>query len=503
MSVRIAQRQMYTSYLLNMNGSLSSLMDSHLQASSMKKVNKPSDDPYGMAQIMASTRHLDALVQYKDNLGMAKGWLSQCESTFGLVHEDLNTLFSLLEQGATGTLSKEQRDIIATQARGIYEQMINYSNTRFNGRSIFSGHKTDDSAFSKALGITCHDSALDSVQYRISGDANKTILIQFTQTGDISSTDCNFRYTLDGGETWANGSWNAGPPRTMVAGSVQIEPIFSGVANVTAVDPDNVNETNNGTWVYVRPTAVYNGDTNDSIVIQSYNNSSGVTGTAKGTFTRDVSVRVEGIGSGVIQYSYSMDDGQTWTSASAPDAPPYDLPLPNGFLTLSGVPAVGDQYIVHPERANIDLNIGTNATITVNYIGKDVFGGIYAPPFSINGPQPAMSNQSQNLFEVIGEAIAALETNSQQGVQEALVKVKSVIEYIGRQRSSVGARMNRVEAIAQQLETLKLDESERLSGLEDVDVAELLTRLSQQQLVYNSVLKSSSMIMQMSLMNFL
>jgi len=308
---------------------------------------------------------------------------------------------------------------------------------------------------------------------------------------------------MDGGETWANGSWNAGPPRTMVAGSVQVEPIFSGAANVTAVNPGNPNENNNGTWVYVRPTAVYNGDTNDAIVIQAYNNSSGVSGTAKGTFNRDVSVRIDDISSGVIQYSYSLDDGQSWVNASAPDTAPFDLPLLNGFLTLSGTPAAGDQYIVHPERANIDLNIGTNASITVNNVGKDVFGGIYAPAFSTNGPQPAMSNWSQNLFEVIGTAIAALETNSQQGVQEALVNVKSVIEYIGRQRASVGVRMNRAEAIAQQLETLKMDESERLSSLEDVDVAELLTRLSQQQLVYNSVLKSSSMIMQMSLMNFL
>ncbi len=42
-----------------------------------------------------------------------------------------------------------------------------------------------------------------------------------------------------------------------------------------------------------------------------------------------------------------------------------------------------------------------------------------------------------------------------------------------------------------------------MSAVEDVDFSELMTRLAQEQLIYNSVLKSSSMIMQMNLSNFL
>ena len=69
--------------------------------------------------------------------------------------------------------------------------------------------------------------------------------------------------------------------------------------------------------------------------------------------------------------------------------------------------------------------------------------------------------------------------------------------------ASTGGRENRLEAAADMLNNMELTETQTLSNVEDVDVSELMTKLAQQQLAYNSVLKSSSMIMQMSLVNFL
>lgn len=44
---------------------------------------------------------------------------------------------------------------------------------------------------------------------------------------------------------------------------------------------------------------------------------------------------------------------------------------------------------------------------------------------------------------------------------------------------------------------------DRVSAIEDVDLTELIARLARQQMSYQSVLQSSSMIMQLSLMNYL
>jgi flagellar hook-associated protein 3 FlgL len=288
--------------------------------------------------------------------------------------------------------------------------------------------------------------------------------------------------------------------------------IFAGGPNktVSAVDPNLEYETGNGTWLYIKPTAVYQGDTNDTQVVQLYpvGGSSDRPRTVTGVFTQDVAVRIDGISGGQAAYSYSLDNGRTWSSASVnySGSGAVDLVLPGGVLHLGidsppSPPLVpGEQYLIKPYRADLTLNIGSNASMVVNSVGKDVFGGIYDVPFSLEGAQPA---DGINMFEVVGEAIAFFESNGQQGCQETLARLEKVMEYVVGYRTQVGAKVNQVTSIENQLEFLQYDEEGRLSTIEDVDISELLTKLSQQQLAYNSVLKSSSMIMQMSLMNFL
>ena len=66
-----------------------------------------------------------------------------------------------------------------------------------------------------------------------------------------------------------------------------------------------------------------------------------------------------------------------------------------------------------------------------------------------------------------------------------------------------GGLENRVEMAADVLSFQKLDQQERLSYTEDIDLTELLTKLTRQQLTYQTVLQSSSMIMKLSLANYI
>ena len=66
-----------------------------------------------------------------------------------------------------------------------------------------------------------------------------------------------------------------------------------------------------------------------------------------------------------------------------------------------------------------------------------------------------------------------------------------------------GGLENRVEMAADVLSFQKLDQQERLSYTEYIDLTELLTKLTRQQLTYQTVLQSSSMIMKLSLANYI
>ncbi len=517
MAIRVSQRSMFTSFVSNMNSSLANLMESNIQASSQKRINKPSDDPIGTARVLNYRDSLAGITQYKKNIDTASSWLSLADGTLTQVNTLLTRMSGLAEQAATGSVSAENREQISYEVRQLYEELINLANTEFEDRHIFSGHKTDSPAFVQGLNISSNDTVFSNGSYSISGAAETTYMVQFTGNATIGGpVDVPLRYSTDAGKTWQDGVIPAGDSSFSVGG---VEVSLQAGISVQAVDTTNPHETlsnggMNGTWMYIRPTAVYKGDSNDMPPTITQYGDSDVTAEATGVFRQDILVRIDNASAtvgGVVEYSYSQDNGNTWVtgnvSSNAAASSNASLPIPGGFLTLSGSSAAttlaqGEQFVVHPQRGDISFEISRNETITVNSIGKDVFGGIYTAPGETT-PSAAYDGDGRNMFETVGRLVGYLETNNQQGIQEALDDLKTASSLIMTQAASVGGRENRLTVTKNVLTTLELDEKSRMSNIEDIDVAELMTKLAQQQLIYNSVLKSSAQIMQMNLSNFI
>ena len=127
-------------------------------------------------------------------------------------------------------------------------------------------------------------------------------------------------------------------------------------------------------------------------------------------------------------------------------------------------------------------------------MGKDIFGGYYQGKPSIEG--------DANLFEVVGNFIGYLEGNNQEGCQKTLAALEKAHETVLAESTRLGGLENRIEMASDVLSFQKLDQQERLSYTEDIDLTELLTKLTRQQLTYQTVLQSSSMIMKLSLANY-
>jgi len=136
-------------------------------------------------------------------------------------------------------------------------------------------------------------------------------------------------------------------------------------------------------------------------------------------------------------------------------------------------------------------------------VGKDIFGGIYKDPAS-NAAHPVSGMASNaNLFEVAGKFIGYLETNNQTGIAECLADFSDAQQKVLTYATNVGGRENRLTMASTVLSNLSLGQTQQLSNTEDVDLTTLLSKLAQQQIAYQAVLKSSSMIMQMSLVSYI
>ncbi|MDR1241954.1 MAG: flagellar biosynthesis protein FlgL [Deltaproteobacteria bacterium] len=506
--MRVTQNIIYSTQVGSMNSALNKLYASSIQSGSGLRINKPSDDPLGAGRAIQSRATLSQMSLYEENISTATGWLSSYDAILsgeGSIVTLLTRLTELAEQGATGTYTAENRKEISMELRQIYEQLITLSNSSYAGQYIFSGHKTDARAYAAALGVSVKDTGagLDGMYFETEGDASYTVIIQATSSG--AAETASYRYSEDGGNTWmdiASSDITVNYPETgrvrITAGGASV--IMDAGAVVNAADTADSSSADNGTWIYLRPTAIYQGDDNDTQAAILYGSGTNTGASASGCFGEDVTVRIDGNDGVTLTYSYSADNGASWTQGKTAVASPVKIFAPGGYLELANAPAAGEQYIIHPHRAEVALAISDTSDITLNLIGKNVFGGVYRNPAT--GKKETVEKDG-NLFETVGNLIAAAETNDQQGMANALAQLASARSVVLTNAAIVGGRENRLTLTSSALELRKLVETDRLSSIEDVDMTELLTRIAQQQTAYSAVLQSSSIIMRQSLLDYL
>ena len=601
--MRVSLRNQYSNFLYNLQKTQSRLMDLNMQASSQKRINKPSDDPVGTGRVLNYRSSLAAIDQYRGNIDTAKGWLNLADESMMQVSTLLTKLKGLAEQGATGTMTASDREATSYEVRQLFSQLVNLANTRYEGKSIFGGQKFEGSAFEEALMVYDQDGRSLGL---VTGQASRSFVVQFVgaEGAAVNAIGQACRYSKDGGATWT--TTTVGLDGTLDLGGISLN---LGTDYMVKLTPETNVSTAKGSWLTIAPTAVYKGDhQSQSAVIYSGGNPSitalplggfekdvrvrvpdgtvtvegtapfvaqyslddGVTWTdvmvdnstktpiiqtpyggvrlsgsgtldvldftvkagsvgvikmgatanaeGRGLFSGDVMVRVDNdpsvaIGSSnPITYSYSTDGGVNWSTGhtAGNTASPAELLVPGGKLVLTGrgePPAAGSlvlaknaQFIIHPQTAAHSVEISAGQYLQLNNIGSEIFGGYYE-----NGTQPVFSDSDagKNIMVTVGKLVAALENNDQQGCAEALDGLKKGHQYFTTQLASVGARENRLQVADTVLTGLKLNETERMSNVEDADLATLLTELANQQLSYEAVLKSSSMIMKMSLVNYL
>jgi flagellar hook-associated protein 3 FlgL len=511
MVMRVTQQSIYGNIVTQANASLARLMATNNQSSTQKRINAPSDDPTGSVQVLNSRTNISQLTQYGTNITAANGWLKQSDSTLTSMSTLITTIKENAEQAATGTVTAENRSQIASAVRQYFEQLISLANTQYSGNSLFAGQKTSTPAYTEGLWMNSNDPSFDTAVasgggFTISGDMDATVLVQFMASSGGSNQPA-FSYSSDGGDSWTAGTYTtaaAAATQTLNMGDVTMSMSSSALNTVKA--SANHNDTT-GTWMWIRPTAVYLGNTNEPVKVISAGNAV-VTASAAGTFSANVMVRADepcNFASGAtFAYSYSTDGGTSWvtgnTSGTA-DGDSVTLSVPGGILTLgdNGGPIVaGNQFFIQPSTADISIGISPTDSVVVNGVGKDIFGGIY------NGQAVTFSGSNAgNLFETVGKLVGYLDTNNQEGVAQCLEDLTAGQDQVLNTAASVGARENRVTSAETMVETLAENATTTLSGVEDADLTTLMTTLAEQELAYQAVLKSSSTVMNLSLLSYI
>jgi flagellar hook-associated protein 3 FlgL len=135
--------QMTASMTLNdLQQSLNRLDTTQQQLSSGKKINQPSDDPYGTSQAMSLNGQLSSLNDYTNNITDGTAWTQQATTSLGDIDSMVQRVRELVVQASNGTYTQSNLNASAAEVNQLIDAIKQEANASYNGQYIFSGTST-------------------------------------------------------------------------------------------------------------------------------------------------------------------------------------------------------------------------------------------------------------------------------------------------------------------------------------------------------------------------
>ena len=112
-----------------------------------KRINKPSDDATGVVKAMGQRTQISNIEQFLRNIDSGISSLDLTDSVLRELSHRLVRAKEIAISQATSTADTGARAAAAAEVMGILEETVGLTNTKFDGRFIFAGHKTNTSPF--------------------------------------------------------------------------------------------------------------------------------------------------------------------------------------------------------------------------------------------------------------------------------------------------------------------------------------------------------------------
>jgi flagellar hook-associated protein 3 FlgL len=115
----------------------------------------------------------------------------------------------------------------------------------------------------------------------------------------------------------------------------------------------------------------------------------------------------------------------------------------------------------------------------------------------------ASAGNKSEFVDTFDKVIAAMDSDDKSELSKLLGDLDDELGNLLRVRAGLGARMNRVELAAGRLEDDNVNFTKLMSKNEDVDIAEAIMKLQNEENVYRASLATGARVIQPSLVDFL
>jgi flagellar hook-associated protein 3 FlgL len=141
--------------------------------------------------------------------------------------------------------------------------------------------------------------------------------------------------------------------------------------------------------------------------------------------------------------------------------------------------------------STFSLQIGRGSTVQTNIPGSSVF--------SNNTTTTGEGDATMTLLRLE----RALRSNDVAGIRAEITEIEESSIVLNNNLALIGSNINKLDHTKSVIDTARVDTKKSISNIEDLDYAEAITSLQNQQTIYQATLKSASMITGMSLVDYI
>ena len=539
--MRMTNKIMQNNSLYNINNNkilqdkLSTMM------STQKKITRPSDDPIiAIRALRLRTTVSDLTQYYGKNVPDAESWLEVTEKALGTVVDVITDLTKQANLAANKEKGPEDLAVFIQQMKQLRDEYYSTGNSDFAGRYVFTGYRTNTSLSFKG----------DEIK---TATATTPAYPQYTITEQITMQDfdsVNYTYTTDGKgkndlldglnkDSWKEPQYadieekqvfntdihrirlsykdleaadkKGNPPSIQYKdadGNLKDLTTIAGIPAITTVpngtDPYQAVREDPDAMIFVPETGeILMGDNVFSTLQQS----------------PDVTTTTE------LQVTY---DKHNWKKNDL--KPEHYFACTGTTLNADGTEKSFDynqEYLKGEEETQIiEYDVGYNQKIRVNTTAREAFTHDLGRDIDdleealksvtelnatvkdlekvLDGLQdPADKALVQKQLDAAKKAYDYTRENIHNMFQSTMSSMQSYLDQVNKANTDSGTRSSRLELIDNRLMDQKATFESLQSENEDIDIAEVIVKLTSTELTYNSALMATGKIMQTSLMNYI
>lgn len=511
--MRITNKMMTNNVLTNINGNKNSLSKLEQQYSTGLKISKPSEDPIVAVRALKLRTNLNELNQYYEkNIPDALSWMDVTESALGTINEILTVVHTSCVQGASDTLTTDDRNAILANLKQYKEQIYQEGSSNYAGRYVFTGYKTDTSLV--------FDEATTNLDYTIKENLSGSDIRIVSKT--INSFDMS-----DYDSTNPSATSFENQPQAVTAYRLQLS------------YADLKTEDNDGEVVIRFPLRDENGeyerDEDGNIAYDEY------TGIVNMATSKDAEAYQPGSGSinfladtgeliiGEDVYTDWKDLSDISITYQKNSFSKNDL-RPEHYFDCEVTDTTTDDaepIIYTKQDQQIEYEINFNQSITVNTQGSDAIkheigrtiddminaiSAVIEVETKISDTEKMLEdgNLTDDQKTTLNQMLEVLKIEQKLKTEEMQTSFENSITRIAKQQdvinvaaADLGSRYNRVELTESRLSTEQTQFEELLSQNEDADLVETIINMQSQETIYNASLNAASKVVKNSLLDFI